>query len=95
VLVRHLLHTGLEKVALLRQVSSCYCEVMRTHSYLFLRPRTVSSRRHLAGSQIRHGRRVRIHLVERGEDLGLMVKHDVLVACSIILLVVVVGSKFS
>jgi len=45
-------------------------------SYLFLGPGPVSTRRHLARSKVggvRGG--LRVHLVKRREDLGLVVKH--------------------
>lgn len=58
VLVRHLLHAGLEEVVL-----------------LFLRPRTVATCRHLASTEAGRVGRLRIHLGEGREDLGLMVEH--------------------
>jgi hypothetical protein len=59
VLVWHLLHAGLKKVV-----------------FLFFRPRPVSTGRHLAGTNAgRIGGRLRVHLGERRENLGLVVEH--------------------
>jgi hypothetical protein len=57
-LVRHLLHAGLEEVV-----------------FLFFRPGPVSTGRHLASTKAGIGGRLRVHLGQRREDLGLVVKH--------------------
>lgn len=51
VLVRHLLHASLEEIGFLYGVSGDYFWCSRT-SYLFFRPRSVTTGRHLTSTEV-------------------------------------------